>query len=121
MLCPPVASRLRKVSAPQTVPDVPLGRKHVVIAPDFGRLSRAARDLDADAQDLVQQFVEANEITPNFTEFEALVTELDGVTAETCGFPIISAWGSITEALGQLPCWIETGVPYPAFEQADCD
>jgi hypothetical protein len=90
------------------------------VAPDFRRLSRAARDLDADAQDLVQQFVEANEITPNFTEFEALVTELDEVTAETCGFPIISAWGSITEALGQLPCWIETGMPYPAYEQADC-
>lgn len=90
------------------------------VAPDFRRLARAARDLDADAQDLVQQFVEANEVTPSFTEFEALVAQLDRVTADACGFPIVSAWGSILEQVDEPPCWTETGVPYPAYEQTSC-
>jgi hypothetical protein len=94
-------------------------------APEFDRLAAAAAGLDPSIQDLVNRFIEANNIgpdgsAPSFAEFEALVAELDRATADLCGFPLVSAWASLTGPLDQLPCWEPTGAPYPAFTRADC-
>jgi hypothetical protein len=88
--------------------------------PDFDRLTAAAESLDPATRDLVARFIEANASLPDLAEFEALVAELDQLSADECGLPIVSAWASIVDAVDQLPCWEETGVPYPAYTQSPC-
>lgn len=87
---------------------------------DFDRLRDAAADLDADTRDLIDQFINANVDPPSFDVFEVLVASLDAATAGACGFPLVSAWVSILEPITESPCWLETGDPYPAYQQADC-
>lgn len=88
---------------------------------DFAELAFAAADLDAATRRLVAEFVEAAEVTPSFAEFEALVSELDRVTATTCGLPIVSAAASLGGGIDQLPCWTPTGIPYPSYETIACE
>jgi hypothetical protein len=88
--------------------------------PDFDALDRAAAGLDADVRSQIDQFVDATISPPSFNEFETLVSALDDATATACGFPLVSAWASITTPLTALPCWLPTGVPYPAYEIAGC-
>jgi hypothetical protein len=87
---------------------------------DFDALERASAGLDADVRAQIDDFVNATINPPSFGEFSALVSALDDATASACGFPLVSAWASITTPLTSLPCWSPTGVPYPAYEIADC-
>ena len=84
------------------------------------RLTGATSSLGADIRALVRAFVAASADPPSLDEFEALVSELDRATADACGLPLVSAWVSLATAVDELPCWTETGRPYPAFEIADC-
>lgn len=84
------------------------------------RLTGATSSLGADIRALVRAFVAASADPPSLDEFEALVSELDHATAGACGLPLVSAWVSLATAVDELPCWTETGRPYPAFEIADC-
>jgi len=88
--------------------------------PDFDRLAASASGLPTDVQNQIADFIAASVNPPSFDEFEALVAALDGSTANACGFPLVSAWASITTPVDTLPCWTPTGVPYPAYETADC-
>ena len=89
--------------------------------PDFARLVRAAAGLDAEVRARIDQFVSATLDPPSFGEFESLVSTLDEATASACGFPLVSAWASITTPLRVLPCWLPTDVAYPAYETTDCN
>lgn len=94
-------------------------------APDFDRLAAVTAGMGPAIEALVLRFIEANDIgtdesAPSFADFEALVAELDQATADLCGFPLVSAWASLTGPLDQLPCWTPTGGSYPAFTPAEC-
>lgn len=88
--------------------------------PDFDVLAAVASGLSTDVQDQVERFVNATLNPPSLDEFEALVSTLDETTATDCGFPVVSAWASITSPFTDTPCWLPTGVPYPAYEIVDC-
>ena len=88
--------------------------------PDFDRLVAAAGALDPAVQAQIDEFILASVSPPSFDVFEALVSELDEATAATCGFPLVSAWASISAAVDALPCWTPTGASYPAFETIAC-
>ena len=89
-------------------------------SPDFDALTRAAAALSPDVRAQIDDFITATIDPPSFDEFEALVSALDASTATDCGFPLVSAWASITTPVADLPCWLPTGVPYPAYEIVDC-
>jgi len=88
--------------------------------PDFDRLSTAAAGLSTDLQTQIDEFIAATVGSPSLDEFESLVAALDNATAQACGFPLVSAWASITAPADPLPCWTPTGVAYPAYAIADC-
>ncbi|MEZ5166411.1 MAG: hypothetical protein R2695_07930 [Acidimicrobiales bacterium] len=90
------------------------------LVPDLDRLLAAVQDLPPDVRGLADDFVQANRTSPDIVTFESLVAELDHRTAATCGLPLVSAWSAITTPVTALPCWIATGVAYPAYERTDC-
>lgn len=97
-------------------PDLPNG-----LSPDFDPLVIAVGELDPALQELVARFVTASTTAPDFAEFETLVAELDGRSAEACGLPIVSAWASLQSPVTEPLCWVETGFAYPAFARTECE
>ncbi len=90
------------------------------VVSDFDRLADATAPLSAGVRSQVEDFIVAAADPPSLDEFEALVLALDHATADECGLPLVSAWASFTGEVLDLPCWLPTGDPYPAYEIVDC-
>ncbi|MEQ8842923.1 MAG: hypothetical protein RIB98_18250 [Acidimicrobiales bacterium] len=106
--------------APECADLATLFRTDAAASADLERLPASTASLSIDIRNQVAAFIAAAADPPSLDEFEALVFELDQSTAAACGLPLVSAWATLTDDAAVLPCWTETGLPYPAFEVIDC-
>lgn len=87
---------------------------------DLDRLRFATASLGSEIAALVDEFIAVNTGEGDLDTFEANVLALDMATVAECGLPLISAWDALAGGTEELPCWLETGLAFPAYTPTGC-